>query len=484
MLTFQPGEELVRAGARSGTISTTAATKVPGVSEANIRGTGGSSSGRLQVPDVRGRLPEVGVRLDPDSGPLELDPQVRRDISEALTPERVQRAQAAGDGSAVRGTLQGAQLSAEAALTNTRRRLQNLEAPRPSRPSVSGTDVRGTVRGALRGGQLSAEAAVTNARRQLLNRNAADVASGVSTGNLAERARGVYLGSRLSAEAAVANVVRRSNELTVSDVEFGADGRLRDLTVEIRSPNSPPRDFDGEVIDARAFEGDPIETDTDIPTANDDDLPDVDLDAVDGSDGGTSGPTPSSADARDVDGPTTAQVAETRLVTERRASVDLDDGPSVRTPIEPELTLEATGGLDVDKLGGRLLGTGPNEAADDRLADATEPEMLEEPDTADRLAAETVLREAPIELPGETQAPGEVTFEAERTDVSQELQQEPVERPSEPANPEPFGREPSAVESGPELPDEEESLTEFEALFDEEQFDTGFATGEELEDLL
>jgi len=643
---IQPGEELVRAGARSGTISTTAATKVPGVSEANIRGTGGTGGGALQNVDVggvRNRLPQVDVRFDPDAGPLQVDPQLRTDVANAvaagrsrlspsgpevtladqigeftdrvrsrvssrsgsqteiLTPDselrkrmlsdRLQSSEASTSATArvrdrlsdatdvpgevadrarslpstartrvrERAGLEGQSMVVEPDADLTKRILSQRSRqglPLTSEPGRGLPDIRGSfsnraeltrARAGLRTDDLArnirfelSEGRALFSRSDAPDRTSATIGDRLdfrqrrvrnqlrdlgidarfsageaqaTIGDLPAAARnrvelasaraGLYAGDvsravrfELSEGRALASDILRGDvdlpsgpsantdllDAVRQRYEFdGPDARLRDVSIRIRSPNTEPGEV---VVDARAFAGERVETETDVPTADGGDLPDVDIEAVDGGDAGMSGPSPSRADARDVEAPSSGQMAETRLVSEERTRADLDDGPSVRTPIEPELTLEETGAVDLEQLGDRLVGPGGAEDADDLLSEASDSDLATEPDVADRLAAETVLRETPLEVPEETQAPTEVTFEAERMDVSQELAQEPVERPSEPANPEPFGSEPAAVESGPELPDEEESLTEFEALFDEEQFETGFATGEELEDLL
>lgn len=572
----QPGEELVRAGVRSGRISAGVGTKVPGVTRANIRGTGGSGGGALSdisAPDVRGslssarsRLPEVRLRYDADAGPVDIDPQLRRDLAESIAPDaprgstsgdagpsltvreatvrRLQGAQLSGEAAAtnalrrarsasvprprapdtnirdtIQGTVQGGQLSAEAAITRARLRLQNAEAPRPStpdtnirgrvrgtvlggqlsaeaaatnvgrrlrslsapdlsRPSAPNTNIRENIRGTVLGGQLSAEAAITNARRRLLSRQSPTTETTTDT-NLGEVALRRFQGAQLSAEAAVANAGRRLRNFEVRDVDIGPNGRLRDLTIEVRSPNSPSGDVDTIVLDADDLAGGPITTDIDIPIRSEGDADlDVDLDAIDG---GTQPANPLAGGTRRSSAPATEAQLETRL---RRAELDAEgDVPLRRLPLEPELTIEDTfadtGPAELptvyEDLGSELGAGVGSELSSDLGIDT---------DQRTRINLVSELGRRSIETPGETETPVEMVFEAEAQSPELVVEEEPEEVPRELPGSEWPGEAPTAIESGVDLPDEDDDSTIPDWALDDDIFDTGFASGEEIEDLL
>jgi len=163
----------------------------------------------------------------------------------------------------VAGAVRGGAVSSEAALFNARQRLSdatNIESSRPSPPNV-----RENVRGLLQGGLISGEAGFFNARRSLSDLDRGNVTP--STSGARDRVSGLLQGGRLSAEASVFNARRALADLEVSDVTpTGPDSGVRDVTdlrLEVRRGRPPRND---RTIDASELDIDASDLDTDIPT--------------------------------------------------------------------------------------------------------------------------------------------------------------------------------------------------------------------------
>lgn len=89
---IQPGEELAISAARRGVISSSTATKVPGVRAGHI-GDSIDSSGpslitrtRQTARGIREDAPAVSARFDPDAPVLEIDPDLKREIRSRTRP--------------------------------------------------------------------------------------------------------------------------------------------------------------------------------------------------------------------------------------------------------------------------------------------------------------------------------------------------------------------------------------------------------------
>lgn len=211
----QPGEELaIAAGSRLPAVRR-AVTRIPGTGvraghfEGDVDGPGVAGRVRGAAGELRARAPRVEVTRDPDAPLVDVSGNLRRDVVSGIqrrvsqpvesTSERLRRLP-----DEVAGTVQGAQLSGEAAVTFLGRAARDF--PGGVRRRVPDTDVRAEAAGVLRGAQLSTEAAMTNLRRAAGD---VDVSPPRSPGDVRRQMAGTAQGAQLSFEAGMTNLQRR-----------------------------------------------------------------------------------------------------------------------------------------------------------------------------------------------------------------------------------------------------------------------------------
>lgn len=172
---IQPGEELAKAAARRGVVSTRAASVVPGVRASQIgRADSGSTFGDTtralteRAGSVRDRAPDVEFRRDADAPVLEISDDLRQSLREAVRPstpdvgERVSRAR-----ERVAGDTQGAELSARAGASRASEAVRDAPSQVRQTAREATERVSGELRGTTEGGALTARAEAFNTRERL-----------------------------------------------------------------------------------------------------------------------------------------------------------------------------------------------------------------------------------------------------------------------------------------------------------------------------